>query len=131
MSRSSFRTLAQTGGMRDVWVGLETCAVTGQIFQAPPAPPVLSPSEIKAAAAKAKADPKAAAVAAADAAAALAAIPLKPCSLLSPESAAQLNPIVITPCKVNTAHAEVLQVAAMWVIDSITCMGDQATQQTQ
>lgn len=73
------------------------------MFEAPPAPPVLSPAEAKAAAAKAKADPKAVAAAAADAAAALAAIPPKPCALLSPDLAAQLNPVVITPCKV-TAH---------------------------
>ena len=72
------------------------------MFEAPPAPPVLSSAETKAAAAKAKADPKAAAAAAAEAAAALAAIPLKPCSLLSSDLAARLNPVVITPGKVTT-----------------------------
>ena len=74
------------------------------MFEAPPSLPTPSPADSKAAAAKAKADPKAAALAAAEAAAALAAIPLKPCSLLSPALAAQLNPVVITPCKVQNQH---------------------------
>ena len=70
-----------------------------QVFTAPAPLAVLSPAEVKAAAAKAKADPKAAA-AAAEAAAALAAVPPEPCSLLSPALAAQLNPMIFTPCKV-------------------------------
>ncbi len=75
-----------------------------QVFAAPASPPVLSPADAKAAAAKAKADPKAAAAAAAEAAAALAAVPLQPCSLLSPALAAQLNPVIFTPCKVLHLH---------------------------
>ena len=71
------------------------------MFAAPASPPVLSPADAKAAAAKAKADPKAAA---AEAAAALAAVPLQPCSLLSHALAAQLNPIIFTPCKVLHVH---------------------------
>ena len=73
-----------------------------QVFAAPASPPILSPADAKAAAAKAKADPKAAA--AAEAAAALAAVPLQPCSLLSPALAAQLNPFIFTPCKVLHVH---------------------------
>lgn len=75
-----------------------------QVFAAPASLPVLSPADAKAAAAKAKADPKAAAAAAAEAAAALAAVPLQPCSLLSPALAAQLNPVIFTPCKVLHVH---------------------------
>ena len=60
-----------------------------------------SPAEAKAAAAKAKADPKAAAAAAEAAVAALAAQPVVPCCLLSPALAAQLNPITVTPRKVQ------------------------------
>ncbi len=78
--------------------------LTWQVFSAPPSPPTLSPAEAKAAAAKAKADPKAAAAAAAEAAAVLAAMPLIPCSLLSPALAAQLNPLIFTPCKVLVGY---------------------------
>lgn len=73
------------------------------MFAAPPSLPPLSPADAKAAAGKAKADPKAAAAAAAEAAAALAAAPLLPCSLLSQTLAAELNPVIFTPCKVLLA----------------------------
>ena len=96
------------------WAIVQTCKRTShrstwticqrQVFAAPASLPVLSPADAKAAAAKAKADPKAAAAAAAEAAAALAAVPLQPCSLLSPALAAQLNPVIFTPCKVLHLH---------------------------
>ena len=85
------------------WAIMQTCRQVDhrqfcrwQVFAAPASPPVLSPADAKAAAAKAKADPKAAA--------ALAAVPLRPCSLLSPALAAQLNPVIFTPCKVLHLH---------------------------
>ncbi|DBA67916.1 TPA: hypothetical protein ACH3X2_014119 [Trebouxia sp. C0005] len=93
-----------------------TVQIHVEVFAAPASLPVLSPADAKAAAAKAKADPKAAAAAAAEAAAALAAVPLQPCSLLSPALAAQLNPVIFTPCKVTRVPD------APATLDQLDCM---------
>ena len=70
-----------------------------QVWTLPAALPELSPAEAKAAAPKAKADPKAAAAAQEAALAALP--PQQKCKLLPEELAGKLCPLVITPVKVG------------------------------
>ena len=93
-----------------------------QVWTLPAALPELSPAEAKAAAAKAKADPMAAAAAHEAALAALP--PQQRCKLLPQELAAKLCPLVITPVKVG-AHSLASWCDA-WPADCWTCLAEPA-----